>query len=351
MTRPRFSVIVPTFNRREALARTLGGYERQIDSTPPFELVIVDDGSNDGTAEWLARWSSQRFPHRILSQANRGPAAARNRALAAAAGELVLFTGDDIEPEADLLVRHDAAHRAAPDAATAYFGRIDWPAGLETSATMLHITGRGAQQFSFYYLEDGAYYDYRHFYTSNVSIARPLLDREPTYFSEKFPAAAFEDAELAYRLSRHGLRLRYLPAARAYHWHHYGARSFFARQVRCGEMAELLLAMHPATRRELDLSILRSTRLRSLAVQWLGSGRLRELTRQLPERLEAALALAERLDHGSVDAAEAVLLPLFQFGFLAGVARRRYSASVARRVEAALFASLLVAPLARQPLD
>ena len=351
MTRPRFSVIVPTFDRRDALERTLRGYERQAASTPPFEVVVVDDGSTDGTADCLAGYRGSRFSFKVLRQANRGPAAARNLALSLASGEIVLFTGDDIEPEVDLLVRHDEAQRSSPGGETAFFGRIDWPAEFDTTATMLHVTGRGAQQFSFHYLEDGEYYDYRHFYTSNVSISRALLDREPDYFSEAFPAAAFEDAELAFRLTRHGLRLRYLSAARAFHWHHYTARSFFERQVRCGEMAGLMIALHPATRHELDLGVLPSIRLRSLAVRWLGRGRLRELAARLPEQIEAALTLAERLDRSAASVAEPFLLPLFRFGFLAGVARRRYSEPVSRRVEAALFAHILGQPLSRLQLD
>ena len=67
---------------------------------------------------------------------------------------------------------------------------------------MRHVDGPGAQQFSYHYMVDGAEYDFRHFYTSNVSLRRDLLDREPEGFSTEFPAAAFEDAELAYRLSR-----------------------------------------------------------------------------------------------------------------------------------------------------
>lgn len=347
MSRPRFSVVVPTFDRREALARTLAAYANQAPATPAFEVVVVDDGSTDGSAELLASWPAGRFPLQVARQANRGPAAARNRALALASGEIVLFTGDDIEPAADLLVRHDAAHRATPDGRTAYFGRIDWPARLATTATMRHVTGRGAQQFSFHYLEDGGEYDYRHFYTSNVSVSRALLSREPGPFSEDFPAAAFEDAELAYRLSRHGLTLRYLASALAWHWHHYDARTFFARQVRCGEMADLLIAKHPATRRELDLALLPLVRWRSWLVERLGRGRLRALAQGLPERLDEALALATRLDAGDDAAAEPLLLALFRFGFLAGVARRRYPPPVARRVEAALFARLLDEPVVR----
>ncbi|MEO8275470.1 MAG: glycosyltransferase family 2 protein [Thermoanaerobaculia bacterium] len=347
MRRPRFSVVVPTFNRREALERTLAGYERQDSSTPEFEVLVVDDGSTDDTGELLDGWRSDRFVLRVEHQSNRGPAAARNRALAVASGEVVLFTGDDIEPAEDLLLRHEQAQRASPNGETAYFGRIDWPSALPTTATMRHITGRGAQQFSFFYLEDGREYDYRHFYTSNVSIPRQLLDREPELFSEAFPAAAFEDAELAFRLARHGLRLRYLAGARAWHWHHYDASSFFARQERCGEMAHLLLRMHPETGREIDLRVLSGFRWRSFLIAGIGRGRLRRLSLDLPARTAEALAAANDLDGGSDTDAAPLLQALFRFGFLAGATRRLYPPPVARRVEAALFGDLIEAPLTR----
>lgn len=344
MSTLRFSVVIPTFDRREALERTLRGYARQAPETPPFEVLVIDDGSRDGTGEWLAGWRSDRFPLRVERQANRGPAAARNRALAHAAGEIVLFTGDDIEPAPDLLLRHHAAQSANQDGPVAFFGRIDWPRELATTATMRHVTGRGAQQFSFHYLRDGHEYDYRHFYTSNVSIPRALLAREAGPFCEDFPAAAFEDAELAFRLARHGLRLRYLAPAVAWHWHHYDARAFFARQVRCGEMADLLIRKHPATARDLDLALLPALRLRSWMLERVGRGRLRALAERLPERIEEALALARELDARSDAEAEPLLLALFRFGFLAGVARSRYQPREARRVEAALFARLIEPP-------
>ncbi len=344
MNAPRFSVVIPTHDRREALERTLHGYGRQAPGTPPFEVLVVDDGSRDGTGEWLSGWRSDRFPLHVERQANRGPAAARNRALARASGELVLFTGDDIEPAPDLLLRHHAAQDGLQNGTVAFFGRIDWPRALSTTATMRHVSGRGAQQFSFHYLRDGDEYDYRHFYTSNVSLPRRLLEREAGPFSEDFPAAAFEDAELAFRLARHGLKLRYLAPALAWHWHHYDARAFFARQLRCGEMAHLLIRKHPATERDLDLALLSALRLRSWVLERIGRGRLRALAERLPERLEEALALAEGLDAGSDAEAEPLLLALFRYGFLAGVARQRYEPREARRVEAALFARLLDPP-------
>ena len=67
------SVIVPTHNRLEILPEVLAALDAQI-GAPEFELLVVDDGSDDGTAEWLERWLSQRlakhparmFPYRAM---------------------------------------------------------------------------------------------------------------------------------------------------------------------------------------------------------------------------------------------------------------------------------------------
>jgi len=344
MTAPRFTVVVPSYQRRDALARVLAAWERQQPRDLPFELVVVDDGSTDGTHELLAATRPERYSLRAVRQENRGPAAARNRALELAQGELVLFSGDDIEPSPELLAEHERGHRHAGAAPLAQVGRIDWPAALPTTATMRHVAGRGAQQFSFHYMRDGAEYDFRHFYTSNVSIARRVLDLEPDHFSTAFPHAAFEDAELAFRLARHGLRIRYRAAALAWHWHAYGARGFFERQRRCGAMAQRLVELHAATGRALGVPALDRIRRRSFLVSKLGRGRLATLAAELPERTERAIAGAERLDAADDRAAEPLLLALFDYGYRSGIAEARYPAAVAARVAASLFAATL-APL------
>ncbi len=80
---------------------------------PPFEIVVVDDGSTDGTFEWLEERATAR-PVRRLRQQNRGPAAARNRGVAAAAGAIVAFLGDDTVPEPGWLAAHWAVHQREP---------------------------------------------------------------------------------------------------------------------------------------------------------------------------------------------------------------------------------------------
>ena len=83
----------------------------------------MDDGSTDGTFDWLGARATAR-PLRRLRQQNRGPAAARNRGVAAAAGAVVAFLGDDTVPEPGWLAAHWAAHGQLPGRAPAGGDRL-----------------------------------------------------------------------------------------------------------------------------------------------------------------------------------------------------------------------------------
>ena len=337
MSSPRFSVVIPSYNRRRTLERVLEGYRRQIPEAPAFEVVVVDDGSTDGTAELLASLPpSERGVLRFERQENGGPALARNRALALARGEIVLFTGDDVEPTPTLLAEHERAHRAHASELAIVLGLTRWPPEAVATATMRHIDGVGAQQFSYHFLTDGGEYDFRHFYTSNVSVRRALLDREPGHFATDFPAAAFEDAELAYRLSLHGGRIFYHAAAVAHHHHHYTARGFFRRQRRCGEMALLLYRKWPQLEKWLGLRQLAWARIAATA----GDGRRRPISR-VAARLDLwerrLLDLATFFDPLDVPPLDRLLLEVFRYGFLRGLADASLDPPAARRACAALY--------------
>jgi glycosyltransferase involved in cell wall biosynthesis len=349
--RPLFSVVLPTCNRVADLERALHAWERQAPADLPFELVAVDDGSTDGTGELLAGWRSRRFALRRAAQANAGPAAARNRAIGLAAGELVLFTGDDVEPTPGLLAEHWQGHRERDDPGAAILGLTRWPDRAPLTATMRHVDGVGAQQFSYRYMEEGGEYDFRHLYTSNVSLRRSLLDREPAGFNTDFPHAAFEDAELGWRLSRHGLRIVFRSRAVAFHHHAYDARSFYRRQVRCGEMAVVLWRQRPYLRRWLPVRDLEWARLGLLAAP----ARRRRLAARVATDLEAwegrAVSLATQLDPVEGAPADPLLLALFRYALLRGAAGGLWGEAPARRVCGALFLDLLppaVVRLARE---
>lgn len=92
-TLPGVSVIVPTYNRRELLARAIDSILAQTE--PVDEIIVVDDGSTDGTAEMLASRYGERVRH--AWQANAGVSAARNRGLAMARGTFIaLLDSDDL---------------------------------------------------------------------------------------------------------------------------------------------------------------------------------------------------------------------------------------------------------------
>ncbi len=238
---PPFSVVVPTHNRLEILPEVLAALAAQRDA-PGFELLVVDDGSSDGTRDWLAaRPVEPGF--RWIRQEPRGPAAARNRGVEAAQGERIAFLGDDTVPAPDWLAEHARAHRQrGDDTRLAVIGHTAWHRRMVTTPLLRYLNEHGLQ-FGYALIEDPERVPFNFFYTSNLSLARELLLAEP--FDESFPYPAWEDIEAAWRLSKRGLRLVYASAARVEHDHPTDFDRFAARQERAGYCAVVFFERHP----------------------------------------------------------------------------------------------------------
>ncbi len=241
------SVVLPTFNRRKILEEVLAALDAQADA-PPFEIVVVDDGATDGTAAGVGARAGPR-PRRLLRQQNLGPAAARNRGVAAAAGALIAFLGDDTVPEPDWLARHWARHRREQERQAsnevprlAVIGYTAWHPRMRATPFLRFLNEQGLQ-FGYALIADRENVPFNFFYTSNLSLAREWLLEEP--FDESFPDPAWEDIEAAFRMFRRGLRLVYEPLARLLHDHPTDFRRFSRRQERAGASAVRFARKHP----------------------------------------------------------------------------------------------------------
>jgi glycosyltransferase involved in cell wall biosynthesis len=132
---PRPSVVVCTRDRRQALGECLGTLTTQVALPEGLEIVVVDNGSSDGTAEWLARWAAEDpMRRRIVVEPVAGLSRARNRGVAAATGDVVLFLDDDASAPRGWVAAHVAAYdrdssvvaAGGPVVLTWPFGRPEW---------------------------------------------------------------------------------------------------------------------------------------------------------------------------------------------------------------------------------
>lgn len=185
------SVIIPAYNAGKFIARCLEGLQQQTLPRVRFEIIVVDDGSTDNTAEVVEQ---ARLANLLLaSQPNAGPAAARNTGIRLATAPLVAFLDSDCVPRPDWLENLLLPMKKRPDLL-----------GLEGK------TVPEARPLSpldhFIDNPNGGYY-----WTCNIAYRTETL-REIGGFDEGFPMAASEDIDLAQRVLKLG-KIEFTPNA------------------------------------------------------------------------------------------------------------------------------------------
>lgn len=191
-----FSLVIPTFNRCEALRLTLERLQAVEFPCAAFEVLVVDDGCTDDTPQILESFAG-KLPLRVFRQNNGGAAAARNRGIRESRGLYCLFIDDDVLASPALLREHAESHRG-------YLKRmvrgpvINFPAPPPPPAEPLW-----------------KHYSMNYLCTSNASLAREHL-LQAGLFDESFDR--WEDAELGVRLKRLGVERHFNLKAYVHHW-------------------------------------------------------------------------------------------------------------------------------------
>jgi glycosyltransferase involved in cell wall biosynthesis len=107
------AVVIPVYNGASSIRKTLDSVLGQ--TRPADEIIVVDDGSSDGTSEIV-----REYPARLIQQANGGPSAARNHGVAEASSEWIAFLDADDSWKKDKLKSHEEAVRGHSDAIVTY---------------------------------------------------------------------------------------------------------------------------------------------------------------------------------------------------------------------------------------
>ncbi len=235
----KLSVVVPTHNKRDLLERTLEALAAQ-EVAGGWEVVVVDDGSRDGTPELLA--GRQGVPagrlHVLRSEHNRGRAAARNLGVRAAVGHWVLFLDDDILAPPGLLGAHLAVLEAQPHCGT--IGLVRTAPALVDAPHFHYLDSRGLAKIK------GDRVPARYFVTQNAAVPRDAF-LAVGGFDEAFSGYGFEDVELAFRLEdRLGMIFRPVRRPVPQHLHHHSLEQYLSKRREVGRVALLrLAARHP----------------------------------------------------------------------------------------------------------
>ena len=195
LERARLSIVVPVYNDPGNLAECLAALRAAM--IPGCELIVVDDASPDDASAAVARQAGATV---IRLEQNSGPAAARNRGVAAATGDVVFFVDADVAVAPDAVRRVSDAFEASPELG-AVFGSYDdtprAPAMVSQYRNLLHhwVHQQGNEEASTFWAGCGA-------------VRRACFLEVGGFDAIRFRRPAIEDIELGYRLRRRGYRIR-----------------------------------------------------------------------------------------------------------------------------------------------
>lgn len=226
--KPRVTIVVPTYERPEAIAACLESLAALDFPRDEFEVIVADDGSAAPPVEAVER-AAASLNVRLLCCEHRGPASARNAGIRLARGDWIAFTDDDCRPDPRWLRELVEAAEGEPHIAVGGLTLNGIPSSdcSETSQLLIDYL------YGYFNPEpDGGSF----FTTNNLLFPRAALEALGG-FDESYPLAASEDRDLCLRWVAHGHRIRYKSRARVHHHHPLGVGRFLRQHFTYGRGA------------------------------------------------------------------------------------------------------------------
>ncbi len=224
------SVVVPAYNAAPTIGACLEGLLAQSVPRHRYEVIVVDDGSDDQTKQVV-----RGYDVHLIDQPHQGPARARNRGVAEARGEIVLFTDADCVPANDWIgqmvtpfedpevVGVKGAYRTRQKGILPRFVQCEYEERYQRMARLRQI-------------------DFIDTYAAGY---RREVFLEQGGFDIRYPDASVEDQEFSFRLAERGYKMIFNPQAVVYHQHPRTVGAYFKRKFNIGYWKVMVLQRHP----------------------------------------------------------------------------------------------------------
>ena len=251
---PKITAIMPAYNCRALLSRSLPPLLRMQRQGEIYEVIVVDDGSTDGTAETAGSLGARV----ILSEQRRGPAHARNHGACESRGEILWFI------DADVVARSNAARHirdALRNDHAAVIGSYD-------DSPLAHNFFSQYKNLVHHHYHQKIRGDVSSFWAGCGAVWKQRFQDVGGFDAVRYPRSSIEDIELGYRLNAAGGRIRHVPDLQATHLKVWTFRKLLVSEIRDRAIpwAILLLTQEGRIFNELNVSV--TERFRAL-IAWM----------------------------------------------------------------------------------
>ena len=244
------TVIIPTYNSQELIRRTVASLEQQIPDPTSFRVIVVDDGSTDGTGVWLKSYSGCLRMDPVVLPENHGRPAVRNIGADRADSELLLFIDGDMEFGTGFVAGHAKFHSSDH---TVVIGSAVYDRSLGNRGYARYIEGRGVHKLRSGQSDDPVQpVPGRYFLSGNASLSKRLFDKIGG-FDERFRTYG-EDIDFGIRLASAGGQFIFVPELVLTQLHIRSLREVLTTAFAYGRASiPMLVDKHPELYRELRL--------------------------------------------------------------------------------------------------